>query len=465
MKTDSKQFNKAQSLLGIWLLRIFWLFIALLVIYGIGRLVVVTQGSYYDGEREPYMQMVGATTATIRWQTKQEVLGIVRYGTDLRNLNNSATESESDISHIVGLQNLRPNTRYYYSVGSQNKIFKGGTKDDWFITAPRIGDSRDVRFWVLGDPGDWSKGIFSVRNSIYQWLKENKRDNQADLDFIITTGDNAYKSGANEQFQKAVFEPYADVLKNYSYWPAYGNHDSRRWAFFDIFSFPSNAELGGIASNSDNYYSFDYAQVHFVFLDTTESGLSKDSTMLAWLRRDLLKTKQQWLIAVFHHPPYSKGTHDSDTKTSSGKLIKVRQNILPLLEQYGVDLVLAGHSHMYERSYLINCHYGNSKSLLDDMILDKGLGRDKPYNKYSAKLAPHEGTVYVVIGSSSKVDSGPLDHPVHAVNKFNLGSMIIEVIGNQLNAKFIDDKMQVLDNFSIVKGQVTKKIMSPPCLD
>jgi len=450
----------------VWFKRGLYIVVGLLALYAFGRFIDVSLGSYYSGTRAPYLQMIGANQATIQWQTKDAVQGLVRYGSDLHNLNKTAIDPQTDTAHKVLLLNLKPATRYYYSVGTTEKIFKGGTKNDWFVTAPKAGEAQAVRFWVLGDPGDWKKGIFDVRDAMLQWLDNNKRAGKPDLDFILTTGDNAYRSGSNKQFQKAVFEPFADLLKNYAYWPAYGNHDARRQAFFDLFSFPTNAELGGVASTTENYYSFDYALIHFVFLDTSESDLSKDSKMLTWLRRDLQKTKQQWLIAVFHHPPYTKGSHDSDNRNdSSGRLINVRENVLPILEQYGADLVLSGHSHMYERSFLINCFYGDSSSLQNTMILDKSLGnKSKPYSKYTEKLAPHEGTVYVVTGSSSKVDSGPLNHPAFAVNLFELGSMIIDVNGNRLDAKFINDKKQVLDNFSIMKGQVSNKKISSPCI-
>ncbi len=466
VKLDEKKSNLVQ----VWLMRLLYGFIGLVAIYALGRFIDVSLGSYYGGIRAPYLQMLGPNQATIHWQDNDSEPGVVRYGLDLRNLNDSATDSKLTNSHAVTLFELQPATRYYYSVGTKEKVFRGGTKEDWFITAPRVADTSKVRFWVLGDPGDWTRGIFEVRDSALQWLKNNKRGLNSDsyypdLDFIVTTGDNAYKSGSNKQFQKAVFEPFADVLKNVNYWPAYGNHDARRWAFFDIFSFPTNGELGGIPSNTENYYSFDYANIHFVFLDTPKADLSPDGSMLTWLRRDLRKTKQQWLIAVFHYPPYTKGSHDSDSKSdSSGRLIKVRENVIPLLEQYGVDLVLTGHSHLYERSYLIGCHYGDSASFQETMKIDNGMGYyNKPYYKYSNKLAPNEGAVYAVIGSSSKVDGGLGNHPAHAVSIFEHGSLIVDVEGDRLDARFINDKMQVLDNFSIIKGHDTAKKIKLPC--
>ena len=71
------------------------------------------------------------------------------------------------------------------------------------------------------------------------------------------------------------------------------------------------------------------------------------SPMAIWLRSDLAVTTNRWLVAFWHHPPYTKGSHDSDAEA---ELIEMRQNIVPILEAGGVDLVLSGHSHSYERS-------------------------------------------------------------------------------------------------------------------
>ena len=66
---------------------------------------------------------------------------------------------------------------------------------------------------------------------------------------------------------------------------------------------------------------------------------------------------RDWIVAYWHHPPYSKGTHDSDLEI---ELIEMRTHVLPVLEDHGVAVVFGGHSHSYERSYLIDGHYGSS---------------------------------------------------------------------------------------------------------
>ena len=431
--------------------------IALLVIVGVGRLAQIYAQSQYHGDRAPYIQMLGQDSVVLRWQTKWREKGVVRFGEQPDNLDRRAEQSGKREEHQVRLTGLKPNTRYWYSVGSDKKTFRGGDGEHWFVTAPTPGSKQATRFWVLGDPGYVGEMVEGVKEAGLEWMEEHLRPNRPLLDLILTTGDNAYKSGKNREFQRAVFEMFGDLINKYPYWPAYGNHDARRWAFFNIFTFPENGELGGVASGSENYYSFDYANIHFVFLDSEKSKRESDEKMLEWLRKDLAATRQQWLIAVFHHPPYTKGGHDSDSlRDSWGRMTDMRENALPLLEAAGVDLVLGGHSHTYERSHLLDCHYGFSDSLESSMVLD----RDRSFEKRSSGLAPHEGTVYAVVGGSSKLDGGPLDHPAMALSASELGSLVVDVEGDRLDAYYINQLGEVREHFSITKGVEGAKIGS-----
>jgi hypothetical protein len=165
----------------------------------------------------------------------------------------------------------------------------------------------------------------------------------------------------------------------------------------------------------------------------------------------LAETRQPWLIALFHHPPYSKGSHDSDNeRDSGGRMQEMRQNALPLLEAAGVDLVLSGHSHVYERSYLMGCHYGPSESLQPAMILGGGMGNEPPYRKPEG-FTPHAGAIYNVVGSSAYADNGPLDHPAMAVALRELGSLLLDIDDNTLDGRFITPTGEVLDHYRIVK--------------
>jgi len=143
----------------------------------------------------------------------------------------------------------------------------------------------------------------------------------------------------------------------------------------------------------------------------------------------------------------------------------MRQNFLPILEEAGVDLVLAGHSHSYERSYLIDGHYGLSSTFTNAMKKDGGSGRPDVTGAYSKPtLGPgtHEGAVYAVAGSSGQASGGLLNHPAMFISLNNLGSMVLDINGNTLDAKFLRENGEVWDYFRIVKGTVAPVAPAAP---
>lgn len=438
-----------------WLRRLSLGLVVLVAIWGVGRLAQVAWDSHYTGPREPYLQVVSHDGITLRWQSGGEEVGVVRYGTDPARLEQVAREASAQVAHEVRLGGLQPATRYYYTVGSEDAVYRGGA-DYWFHTAPPPGTARPTRIWVQGDPGYWHEGTRSVRDAMLQWSAQHGRPAGPPLDLWLTTGDNAYSSGRAREFQEALFEPYADLLRNIPYLPIYGNHDARRWTFYRAFSFPAAGEAGGLASGSARYFSFDYANIHFVVLDSESGDLSAASPMLRWLRADLAAHRQPWTIALFHHPPYSRGGHNSDRwRDSWGRMVDMRERFLPALEAGGVDLVLSGHSHVYERSHLLHCHYGAGATLRPEMILDGGGGgAAAPYRKPAGRV-PLAGTVYAVVGSTAKLDGGPLDHPAHAVNRRELGALVLDVAGERLDGYFINAHGEVSDHFGIEKSAAT----------
>lgn len=439
-----------------WLLYLLGILVLLAVLYGLGRLGHVALGSFYTGERGPYLQQPSPTGMTLRWQTTEAEYGVVRYGLQPDQLQGRVQEQTMGEEHEVRLSGLQPNTRYFYAIGPVENPRYAGT-DYWFFTPPRSGKAVPTRFVVLGDPGYPNPRQLVVQDVIQTWLDLNPRPDRPAFDLLLTTGDNAYRSGTNEQFQVGFFEPYANWLRNVPVWPVYGNHDARRWAFFNLFSFPVDGESGGLPSGSEHYYSFDHGQVHFVILDSTATSMDEGSAMLRWLEEDLIGSHQPWLIAAFHHPPYTHGSHDSDSRgDSGGRMFDVRENVLPILEKGGVDLVLSGHSHMYERSHLMGCHYGKSDTLQPYMI-QQPLGQSESalYIKPAAGRVANQGAIYLVLGSSSKLDQGPLDHPAMAVSEGEMGALVVDINGSRLDARFITDRGQIADSFAIIKGDTT----------
>ncbi len=424
-----------------WFLLPVYMLVGLALLYAVGRPIHVWLGNFYSGPRAPYLQMPSPDAMTLRWQTPQAEIGVVRYGRRPDRLEHTAREATPGEEHRLRLTGLEPDTRYYYAVGNPDGNRYAGAGYH-FRTAPVSADV-PVRFAVLGDPGDPTEQQKAVRNALTAWLERHARPNRPWLDLLLTTGDNAYRSGSNEQFQRGFFEPYAGLLRSVPVLPAYGNHDARRRVFFRLFDFPAHGESGGLPSGSKRWFAVDYGPLHVVMLDTTSQPVVPGHPMLDWLRRDLAATDRPWRVAVMHHPPYTHGSHDSDRRRDShGRMFEVREHLLPILEAGGVDLVLAGHSHMYERSHLLDCHYGTSG------VLDRPASlREANEGVYRKRTGPHGGTLYAVVGASARANQGPLDHPVMAVSEAKVGVLVVDVDGDRLTGRYLYRDGKIGDRF------------------
>ncbi|MDQ3685769.1 MAG: fibronectin type III domain-containing protein [Acidobacteriota bacterium] len=403
--------------------------------------------------RGPYLQTGTPTSVVVRWRTDISTDTRVRYGTVQGSLLSNADGAASTSEHEVTISNLTPNTKYFYSVGSTTQTLAGNDADHFFVTSPTVGSVTPTRIWILGDSGTADANARLVRDAYYNFAGASHTN------LWLMLGDNAYNSGTDSEYQAAVFNMYPTMLRKSVLWPTIGNHDTASSStpppslpYFAMFTLPTNAEAGGLASGTERYYSFDYGNIHFICLDSMSSDRSPTGAMATWLRNDLAATTQNWIIAFWHHPPYTKGSHNSDTES---ELVQMRENFLPILEDGGVDLVLAGHSHSYERSFLIDGHYGTSGTFTNTMKKDGGSGRADgtgAYSKSSVGAAPHEGAVYAVAGSSGKISGGTLNHPAMFISLNFLGSMVFDVNGNQLDAKFLRENGTVADYFTINKG-------------
>lgn len=413
--------------------------------------------------RGPYLQQATPNSVIIKWKTNSATNTKVNYGTSQSNLSASVSNTVSSTIHEIKLTGLLPYTKYYYSVGSTTSTLVTGASDVFFRTAPNYGQKGDYRFWVVGDAGTGGNNQRDTRTSFLNY------SNNKNIDGWIWLGDNAYDGGFDSEYQANVFSnnTFEAPLKNIVVWPAIGNHDynhnipfSPSPAYFDIFTLPANGECGGVASGTEKYYSYNYGNIHFIVLDSYDVSRSSTGAMATWIQNDLNANTQPWVIAYWHHPPYTKGSHNSDNSNFlDGELVDMRQNIIPILEAKGVDLVLNGHSHVYERSYLLDGHYGYSSSLTPAMKKDNTSGSyptDCAYHKQTQTTSSHKGTVYVVCGCSGKNDSSPSSgwpHP--AMYKYDntiYGSMAIDIKDNKLEGKFITSTGTVFDSFTIIKN-------------
>ncbi|HEX6131790.1 MAG TPA: metallophosphoesterase family protein, partial [Actinomycetota bacterium] len=410
-----------------------------------------------------YLQVPTPTSMVVRWRTDVATDSRVRYGAAPGSLGTMIDDGALVTDHEVAITALAPDTQYFYSVGTTTAELAGNDAAHHFRTSPPPGSAQPIRIWALGDSGfaDPDACLLSpecdapaVRDAYLALAGAN------DTDLLFLLGDNAYLTGTDAQFQEALFDMHADFLRRVPPIPTFGNHEAlssnsamETGPWFDMFTNPTAGEAGGVMSGTEAYYSMDYGNVHVIVLDSQGSSREPGSAMLTWLETDIMGATADWIIAFWHHPPYSKGFfHDSDVE---GREIDMRENVVPILEANGVDLVLSGHSHNYERSYMLDGHYDFSPTLTGDMILDAGSGdpaSDGAYRKASLGAAPNEGAVYVVSGSASEVRNATLNHPAHRIGLLELGSLVLDVDGTTLSARFLNDAGAVTDTFTIVKG-------------
>ncbi|MCB9252692.1 MAG: Ig-like domain-containing protein [Flavobacteriales bacterium] len=415
--------------------------------------------------RGPYLQMGTSSSVVIRWRSADATNTRVSYGTSASNLNNTVSDNTSTTEHEIQLSNLTPNTVYYYSIGSTSQTLQGDAAN-YFKTAPLIGSKDKTRIWVVGDCGNNSTNQVNVLNRYESYIGNNITD------VWLLLGDNAYSNGLDNEFQDKFFNIYKNKMMKQAYlWPAPGNHDyaqsstlqnTHNMPYYDMFTLPTNGQIGGVASGTEAFYSYNHANIHFLSLDSygKESNQYRLYDTLGpqvqWIKQDLAADTSRWKIAYWHHPPYTMGSHNSD---SESELINIRQNFIRILERYKVDLILCGHSHDYERSKLMKGHYGNESSfnasthhLSSSSAKYDGSSNSCPYHKSSANN--YDGTVYVVSGSAGQLGGTQASFPHNSMyfsDATNGGSMSIEIEDNRLDAKWICADGNIRDRFTMVK--------------
>jgi len=428
------------------ILKYFTIFLVVVAsLYGIGRLSVVMYDSYKYVDRQPYLQKVSQNGVVVMWQTPKEELGCVHYGE--KKLDKEVCEDKATQYHRVEITGLQKERRYRYSVDAASiKVDNSGRS---FET---LNDdvNRTQRIWVQGDSGNFNSAQQENYKAMMKYVGDDKK-----IDTWLMLGDNAYRSGSQKQFNKGLFNAFTEMLKRHVVWPVIGNHDARRWAFYDIFEFPINGESGGVASGSESYFSFENGNVHFVLLDSQTVDRDAEGEMAEWLKKDLSANQKLWTIVIFHHPPYTKGSHDSDSYYDSrGRMVQMRENIVPILEKYDVDLVLSGHSHVYERSLLSQGQYGYSDTFdAAKHVVQSDL---HTYHKCNKKVS-FAGTIYNVAGSSSEDSHGinPFNepHPMMPISYFTSGSLLITADAEALKVEMVMRDAKVLESYTIMKSE------------
>jgi predicted phosphodiesterase len=295
--------------------------------------------------RWPYLQQVTSDSARIIWTTNVKGSPQLAYvlggsyplwtGITSRSV---STPAGDYYEHKAVLTGLQQHTWYYYQIFDAGVNLTPSGKR-WFRTAHANGPFTFVAF---GDSGTGSPEQYQVRD----------RMSEHQFDIILHTGDLAYQEGSYEQFESFHFAVYRELLSQRPFFPTIGNHEyltDNGQPYLDVFDLPITAGWDWDSRDLERYYSFDWGYAHFVSLDS-EGPLyrisdSSDNDMADWLEADLAADDHTWRIATVHRPVYSSSPRHPETD--------VREKLAPIFEAYGVDLVLSGHNHTYERTYPI----------------------------------------------------------------------------------------------------------------
>ena len=179
-----------------------------------------------------------------------------------------------------------------------------------------------VRFAVLGDTGTGD----AAQNDVAQRLLRARQG--FPFTFALMLGDNLYGSERPQDYSRKFELPYKPLLDaKVEFHAALGNHDDPNQRFYKLFN------LGG-----ERYRTFRKQNVRFFALDSNYM----DPAQVKWLEKELAASGSDWKIPYFHHPLY--------TSASRGPVEELRIVLEPLFVKHGVDVVLTGHEHTYERT-------------------------------------------------------------------------------------------------------------------
>jgi predicted phosphodiesterase len=257
--------------------------------------------------------------------------------------------------------------------------------------------SDSVKFAVIGDTGTGDSHQFSVANQLTSYRAKFP------FDFVVMMGDNLYTGDGPKSYEKSFEKPYKGLLDGgVKFYASLGNHDNPNERLYKAFNM-----------NGERYYTFKppNSSVRFFALDSNYV----DDKQLAWLDKELAASGSDWKICFFHHPLYSSGETHGSAELQRGLLE-------PVFLKYGVNVVLSGHEHFYER------------------------------------IKPQKGIQYFIVGNSAKVRVGDLQPSELTAKGWDqgYGFMLVEISGDELFFQDISDKGETIDAGSLRRAARTE---------
>lgn len=381
--------------------------------------------------RKPYLQTVLADSATVLWRTENGTKASVAF----KKVSDSLwAEAEGvtrktrlgAIENEVSLHNLDPYTRYEYRIFTDGQALLA--EQSYEFRSAANAQQHKFNFFAVGDIGE----PLETGGTPDQLANALERE-RTNFDLGVLLGDIIYPDGKSEVYDQNLFQYFGEVFPYVPLFTVLGNHDwhAPEKNYIQEWKLPHN----------EYYYSFDYSKVHFTALDSKNGDFYEYDKQVEWLKNDLREHKEaEWNIIIIHHNGNSC-TYKEDYE----RVVK----LYPIFEQYGVDLVLNGHAHTYER---LNPMNGEGKPIADY------IGKDSVYRH-------PEGFISITVGSGGKLrgvgsDPKPFTpdpencrHPNLVAKAAHLWAYLhISIDGNVLTGKTIaTEDFSVVDEFRIEK--------------
>ncbi|MCC2717391.1 cell wall-binding repeat-containing protein [Finegoldia magna] len=278
----------------------------------------------------------------------------------------------------VNIKNLKPNTKYMYRVyngnGKKSQVFEFTTQPKGDFTFVLAGDPQIGAGKFYADRDKWEKALGTIKNQVPQ------------MSFLYSLGDqvNEYTSKSELEYSGYIERENA---KGITFATLIGNHDSQANSYSQHFALP-NVQAEGATEAGSNYY-FVYNNTLFIQLNSNNMNTAEHK---ATIEKAIEMTKNQnikWKVVGFHHAIYSAATHANDED-----IIKRRAEYPALMKQYGIDLIVAGHDHVYTRSRMMD---GGIAIESERNFTDKS----KEEGKVPSKYVNPKGQLYLTANSAS----------------------------------------------------------------
>ncbi len=297
-------------------------------------------------------------------------------------------------------------TIYYELYDSQNSVWTG---QKTYQTSPPL-TTTDFSFLAIGDS----------RSNLTVWQTIANLANTKTPDFILFNGDIVDTGSSSTQWDN-WFDYGKNLIDKTLIFHAQGNHDVASATYYqNIFELPKNNTPA-----TELYYSVDYGDAIFICLNSETPG---DTTQYTWLKNTLAaNVSKKWKIISFHKPFYTVGPH-------AGEMNSYWNTWFKAFDDYGVDLILTGHDHLYERFKPINRNVSTTNA-----VATYGSG-------------PTEGRCQVVCGGAGAplYDAGTSS--LLQTFKKDYHFVKFDVTGTSLCGTVYDDTNVVIDNFCINKA-------------